>query len=144
MKTGSVVVTMAMAVLVLLSCGNVQLSEAQVVDCLQVPGGAAPFSDANTLIRQLRVTPGQCCQTNSGGFCTVMLMSGNAATTQLRRCGQRPERGVVAVQRFERGAGRVQPRWHLPASFLHHLRLHLPLNYYTISISSLQFKCNTM
>lgn len=49
--------------------------------CLTVANAGAPFGDAATAVQELRVRAGQCCQSNSGGFCSVLITSGNAAAT---------------------------------------------------------------
>ncbi|KAG0569238.1 hypothetical protein M758_6G071600 [Ceratodon purpureus] len=81
MKAGgmSSIGAMAMAMALMLAMTNLQVSNAQG-SCLTVAGAGAPFSDATTVVQQLRVKPGQCCQSSSG-FCTVQLTSGNAAAT---------------------------------------------------------------
>ncbi|KAH8941611.1 hypothetical protein BDL97_14G051200 [Sphagnum fallax] len=80
MKIGRVALAMATA-LVVMSVAMMQVAEAQGPTCLTVAGGGAPFSDATAVVQQLRVTPGQCCNTNGAGFCTVVLTSGNAAAS---------------------------------------------------------------
>jgi hypothetical protein len=66
--------------LVVMSVAMMQVAEAQGPSCLTVPGGGAPFGDATAVVQQLRVTPGQCCNSGSA-FCTVVLTSGNAAAS---------------------------------------------------------------
>lgn len=80
-RIGSVAMAMAVMAVLVMSCCNMQVANAQVSSCLHVSGGAAPFNDAATVIQELRVKAGQCCQSNSGGFCTVLLTSGNASAT---------------------------------------------------------------
>ncbi|CAK9204026.1 unnamed protein product [Sphagnum troendelagicum] len=79
MKIGRVALAMATA-LVVMSVAMMQVAEAQGPSCLTVPGGGAPFSDATAVVQQLQVMPGQCCN-SGGGFCTVVLTSGNAAAS---------------------------------------------------------------
>ncbi len=72
---------MAMATtLMVMSVSIMQGAEAQGPSCLTVSGAGAPFSDATAVVQQLRVTSGQCCH-SGGGFCTVVLTSGNAAAS---------------------------------------------------------------
>jgi hypothetical protein len=66
--------------LMVMSVSIMQGAEAQGPSCLTVSGAGAPFSDATAVVQQLRVTSGQCCH-SGGGFCTVVLTSGNAAAS---------------------------------------------------------------
>jgi hypothetical protein len=79
MKMGRVAVAMATTLMVM-TVSMMQRAEAQGPSCLTVSGAGAPFSDATAVVQQLRVTPGQCCH-SGGGFCTVVLTSGNAAAS---------------------------------------------------------------
>jgi hypothetical protein len=79
MKMGGAAVAMATTLMVM-TVSMMHGAEAQGPSCLTVSGAGAPFGDATTVVQQLRVTPGQCCH-SGGGFCTVVLTSGNAAAS---------------------------------------------------------------
>ncbi|CAM6104880.1 unnamed protein product [Calypogeia fissa] len=74
---------MAMEMMVTIMGGSILLPavEAQVREayCVRVEGGDAPITDAATLVQDLRLSSGQCCQTNDD--CTTVLTFGNAAAT---------------------------------------------------------------
>jgi hypothetical protein len=86
MKMGRVAVAMETTLMVM-TVSMMQGAEAQGPSCLTVSGAGAPFSDATAVVQKLEVMPGQCCH-SGGGFCTVVLTSGNGAASVCPNCAE--------------------------------------------------------
>jgi hypothetical protein len=69
-------------VMLIMSVSSLSGAKAQSpgASCLTIDGASTNFGDAAAVVNQLRVTPGQCCQTSTG-FCTQVSNSGDAVVT---------------------------------------------------------------